>query len=178
MKRSKTGLLFLLAVVCMTACNPALNWRQLSLDSARVQLLLPCKADHASREVTLRAAKQDIPATLQLQGCEASGMQFTFGQMKVPQEMSATTAMAAWKLASLAPLQIEGDKDHPSAWQLQGAREEPRPMRTKVITNKHQAQFVWFSYGDTIYQAAVYGNSREKDLPDAAETYFSGIKLP
>lgn len=160
------------------ACSPALNWRQLSLDSGRVQVLLPCKPDHASRDVNLRADEQELSVTLQLQGCEASGMQFTFGHMTVPEGMPLSATIAAWRLASLAPLQLVGDKGQQSDWQLQGARVEPLPTRTRVMTNKHQAQLVWFAHGQNIYQAAVYGNSLDKGLPEAAETYFSGIKLP
>jgi hypothetical protein len=178
MTRSKISALYLLSALCLGACSPALNWRQLSLDSGRVQVLLPCKPDQASRDVRLRADKQELSVTLQLQGCEASGMQFTFGYMTVPEGMQFSAAMAAWRLASLAPLQLVGDKAHQSDWQLQGARVEPLPTRTHVMTNKHQAQFVWFAHGQNIYQAAVYGKHLDKGLPEAAETYFSGIKLP
>lgn len=178
MTRSKFSVPCLLSVAYLVACSPALNWRQLSIDSGRVQVLLPCKPDHASRDVTLRAVKQEMSVTLKLQGCEASGMQFTFGHMTVPDGMQSSAAMAAWRLASLAPLQGNGDLDQTVNWQLQGARVDPLPTRTRVVTSKHQAQFVWFAQGPNLYQAAVYGNYLDKDLPEAAETYFSGIKLP
>jgi len=50
--------------------------------------------------------------------------------------------------------------------------------RVRVMTAAHQVQWAWFADGNTIYQAAVYGKAKEKELPEAAETYFSGIKLP
>lgn len=178
MKRSKSSALCLLFVGCLVACSPALNWRQLSIDSGRVQVLLPCKPDQASRDVTLRVGKQEVSVTLNLQGCEASGMQFTVGHMAVPEGMQSSQAVLAWRLASLAPLQINGDKDQPVNWQLQGARVDPLPTRMRVMTSNHQAQFVWFAQGPNIYQAAVYGNNLDKGLPEAAETFFSGIKLP
>ena len=178
MTRSKFRAFYLLWVIGLAACNPALNWRQLSLDSGRVQVLLPCKPDHASRDVYLRADKQNVSGGLQLQGCEASGMQFTFGHMVVPEGVQPAAAMAAWRVASLAPLQLDGDKEQPVNWQLQGARVDPLPISVRVMTHKHQAQFVWFAHGQNIYQAAVYGNNLDKGLPEAAETYFSGIKLP
>jgi len=178
MTRSKISALLLLSALCVVACSPALNWRQLSLDSGRVQVLLPCKPDRGSRDVNLRADKPGLPVALQLQGCEASGMHFTFGYMTVPEGMSVSGAMAAWRLASLAPLQLGDKTSQPSDWQLQGARVETPPIKTRVMTNKHQAHFVWFAHGQNIYQAAVYGTNLEKGLPEAAETYFSGIKLP
>jgi hypothetical protein len=178
MTLSKICAFCLLASVGLVACSPALNWRQLTIDSGDVQLLLPCKPDKARREVTLRVAMQEVPATLELQGCEASGMQFTFGQIQVPQGLQASAAVHAWRLASLAPLQIGGEKDQPGDWRLIGARVDPPPTRTRVMSAKHQAQFVWFAHGSNIYQAAVYGSNLDKGLPEAAETYFSGIKLP
>jgi hypothetical protein len=178
MTRSKFSALCLFSVACVAACSPALNWRQLSADSGRVQVLLPCKPEQATRQVSLRVGTQDVPAKVQLQGCEASGMQFTLAYMTVPEGMQLSAAMAAWRLASLAPLQLGGDKDQQGDWQLQGARADPTPIKTRVMTNKHQAQFVWFAHGQNIYQAAVYGNNLDKGLPEAAETYFSGIKLP
>ena len=178
MTQSKISALYLFSALSLLACSPALNWRQLSLDSGRVQVLLPCKPDQASRDVNLRADKQELSVTLQLQGCEASGMQFTFGHMTVPEGMQSSAAMAAWRLASLAPLQLGDDKGQQMKWQLLGARVDPPPTRTRVMTNKHQAQFVWFAHGQNVYQAAVYGSNFDKGLPEAAETYFSGIKLP
>lgn len=178
MTRSKISALFLLSALSLWACSPALNWRQLSLDAGRLQVLLPCKPDQASRDVSLRADKQDVFVALQLQGCEASGMQFTFGYMTVPEGMQLSTAIAAWRFASLAPLQLGGEMSQSSNWQLQGALLDPAPSITRVMTNKHQAQFVWFAHGQNIYQAAVYGGNHNKGLPEAAETYFSGIKLP
>ena len=167
-----------LSLVTVLGCSPALNWRQLSLDAGRVQILLPCKPDQASRDVPLRIGVKDVAVPMHLQGCEASGMQFTFGQMTVPEGMPLSTAMTAWRLASLAPLQLGGDKDQLGTWQLQGAQVDPAPTRTRVRTDRHQVEIAWFAYGQTIYQAAVYGASQDKTLPEAAETYFSGIKLP
>ena len=178
MTRSKFSALYLLSALTLWACSPALNWRQLSLDSGRVQILLPCKPDQASRDVRLRAGNQDLSVTLQLQGCEASDMQFTFAYMTVPEGMQLSAAIAAWRLASLAPLQTSEGKDQPNDWQLKGAGIDPAPSRMRVTTNKHQAQFIWFAHGQHIYQAAVYGGNLNKGLPEAAETYFSGIKLP
>ena len=178
MTLSKISAFCLLTAFGLVACSPALNWRQLAIDSGDVQLLLPCKPYKARREVRLRAGMQEVPATLELQGCEASGMQFTFGQIQVPQGLQASSAIEAWRLASLAPLQLGAEKDQPGDWPLVGARVDPPPTRTRLMSTKHQAQFVWFAHGQNIYQAAVYGNNHDKGLPEAAETYFSGIKLP
>ena len=168
----------LFAILFISGCSPALNWRQLNVFAEQVQLLMPCKPDQASREVSLRVNNQDVPVNLQIQGCEASGMQFTVGQMPLPDGMPAMDAITAWRLASLAPLQLVDAKPTQIIWQLPGALDVPSPSRTHVMSSKHQAQFVWFAHKNNVYQAAVYGNKQDKGLPDAAETYFSGVRLP
>jgi hypothetical protein len=37
---------------------------------------------------------------------------------------------------------------------------------------------VWFVHAQRVYQAAVYGDAKAAQLNEAAEIYFSGIKLP
>ena len=159
-------------------CTPALNWRQVNVDTTGVTVLLPCKPDHATRTVALRVASQDMGTNLSLHGCEASNMQFTVGVMLVPSGLPMDEAMAAWRLASLAALDAEPNQALPVAWPLKGAKLQTLPVRAHVVTPTHQAQWAWFADGNKIYQAAVYGKATEKNLPDAAETYFSGIKLP
>jgi hypothetical protein len=62
-------------------------------------------------------------------------------------------------------------------WSLKGALQTPASERVQVQTVQHQVQMLWFVVADQIYQAAVYGKPNEKQLPDAAETYFTGIEL-
>ncbi len=165
-------------LVCALGCTPALNWRQVATDDAQVQLLLPCKPDQATRDVVLFAGGQEVSTTLTLQGCEAGGMQFTFGQMSHPIGVTSTEVLAAWRLASLAPLNASPGEALPEVWQLKGVDIAPPAVRTRVSTDTHQVQWVWFVHADKIYQAAVYGKPKDKGLPEAAETYFSGIQVP
>jgi glucose/arabinose dehydrogenase len=174
----RTGLT--LICLCLSACTPALNWRQVSQDGASVQLLFPCKPDQASREVPLNAGEPAVAGTLSLQGCEASGMQFTFAQLRVPTGVTPAEALKNWRLASLAPLQAQAAPADAMSdeWVVKGAHMAPAPVRTRVLNDKHQAHFVWFASADHLYQAAVYGQPKDKGLTEAAETFFSGIKLP
>ena len=179
MTRRVTRSISLLALAAaLGACTPALNWRQLSADTSGVTWLMPCKPDQATRPVTLRVANQDVQTSLSLQGCEASNMQFTFGQMVVPQGLTAGDAIRAWRLASVAPLDAVPTDVLTQTWAIQGANAQTPTVRAQVVTGMHQVQWVWFADDNKIYQAAVYGKPKAKGLPEAAETYFSGIKLP
>ena len=173
--RSILGLVLAFALV---SCTPALNWRQVNADTSGVAVLMPCKPDKATRNVALRVAAKDVQTSLSLHGCEASNMQFTFGQMVVPSGLSVEKAIHAWRLASVAALNATPSDAVSQDWSIQGASHPAVSARAHAVTDVHQVQWVWFAFGNKIYQAAVYGNNKDKGLPEAAETYFSGIKLP
>jgi hypothetical protein len=98
--------------------------------------------------------------------------------MVVPQGLSADEAIHAWRLASVAALNATPSDAVSQDWSIKGASNPVVSARVHAVTDVYQVQWVWFAYGNKIYQAAVYGNAKDKGLPEAAETYFSGIKLP
>jgi hypothetical protein len=158
----------------MVGCTNALNWRKATVNNERVQLLMPCKPDQASREMQIGP---DVRVSLTLKGCEASGMHFTMAHMQVPQGMASTDVLKKWQKASLASMQAGPQDVVAMNWPLKGAQQAALPERVRVQNGQHRVQMVWFVLADQIYQAAVYGHSKEKQLPDAAETYFTGIEL-
>ena len=160
------------------ACTPALNWREVRFESSDASVLMPCKPDQASRTIALQAHGQGVPASLQLFGCEAGDMQFTFGQISLPPGVSASDAIHAWQQASLAPLNAAPSDAVNDAFAVKGALLSPAPIRRRLKTNHHQVQWLWWARGDMVYQVAVYGNVKTKAFDDASEVYFSGIKLP
>ncbi|WP_310625630.1 hypothetical protein [Limnohabitans sp.] len=174
----KYWMLLLALATTLYGCTPALNWRQVNTNASGLTVLLPCKPDHATRMVMMRVVSSDVETSLSLQGCEASNMQFTFGDMAVPLGLTTTEAIQAWRLASLAALHRPPTDAVPQSWAMSGPPAQTLAVRANVVTEKIQVQRAWFAYGGKIYQAAVYGSAKEKGLSDAAETYFSGIKLP
>lgn len=160
------------------ACTPALNWREVRLESADASLLMPCKPDQASRPIALQAKGAGVSANLQLLGCEASEMQFTIGQINLPPDLTATDAIRAWQQASLAPLNAAPSDAKDDAFELKGALSAPQPVRRSLKTATHQVQWVWWARGHTVFQVAVYGDTKTKAFDDTAELYLSGIKLP
>jgi hypothetical protein len=172
------SILWFVLALTLVACTPALNWRQVNVDASDVMVFLPCKPDQATRTVALRVVNQDVETSLSLYGCEASQMHFTFGHMEAQQGLSAEESVSAWRLASLAALNVKPSDATSQDWAIQGVSDHGVSARTLVLTGTHQVQWVWFAYDNKIYQAAVYGKTKDKGLPEAAETYFSGIKLP
>jgi hypothetical protein len=162
----------------ITACTPALNWREVRFDAGDVQALMPCKPDQAMRQIFLQEGSDTVPANLQLQGCEASDLQFTFAQITLPSGVLPTTALTAWRQASLAPLAVPFESAQSRDWALTGALTIPQAIRVQVKNGPYQAQLGWFARGNKLYQVAVYGAAQTKSFDDTAEVYFSGIKLP
>jgi hypothetical protein len=159
-------------------CTPALNWREVRFEDGIVTALMPCKPDAGQRDVTLKSGDRSGVASLQMRGCEASDFQFTLGQMTLPADMTPIEAMAAWRLASLAPLNVSPAEASAQPWVLRGADAMPTPLKTQVMTPSHRVQWVWFARDGKVYQAGVYGQAQASKLDAVAEEYFAGIKLP
>jgi len=87
-------------------CSPALNWREVQLDTAGVQALLPCKPDHAVREVQLAGGVR----SMEMLGCEAAGATFTVAVLQVAPEqaISVKAALQASDKASHSYYQTHG----------------------------------------------------------------------
>ena len=166
-----------LGMSLLMACTPALNWREVRFDAGDVLALMPCKPDTATREIRLQAGTSAAAATLQLQGCEAADLQFTFGQITLPPGVLPETALNGWVQASLAPL-AASDKDWQlRPWALPGALSAPSARVVNVKTAAHWAQLGWFVRGERLYQVGVYAAVKNKSFDDTADVYFSGIKL-
>ena len=164
--------------VYLLGCTPELNWRETRFDNGALVTLMPCKPDRANRAVPLRVDNVQMTSELKMQGCEAHNMQFTLSQMLVPTAMDAQLALAAWRDASLAALGQETRKAQFTDWALKGADAHVKPVQLAVETETHRVVFGWFMHDSHMYQAAVYGDTKQRDLKETAETYFSGIQLP
>ncbi len=160
----------------MSACTPALNWREVRFDQGRLVGWLPCKPDRAQRAVDLGGQAGE----LSMLGCAADDLDFTLGQLTLPAGLSAEQALQAWKVASLASLQANPATPTES-WALAGAAPVPAP--TRMLAQGRQgvtAQWAWFAYDGHLYQAGVYTRSARSTRPaqEAMQVFLSGFKLP
>ena len=153
---------------CVTACTPALNWREATVD--RVAVLLPCKPDRAQR--TVRLADQDVQLTMA--GCEAGGALFAVSHLRVPQERAQET-VAAWRKVTLAnmqagaPIDVPLGRGMPNVVVQRIAAKGKRPDGSPI-----QAQLAWMASGADVFHLAVYA---DRLTPDMLDNLFSGIKL-
>jgi hypothetical protein len=166
---------WLLAVLAVVACSPALNWRQAPLGG--LTFSLPCKPDKAERAVPL--AGRTLP--LAMQGCEAGGALFAISRAQVGDATAVPAVLQAWRVSALAALRAEPGADRnveaPSYAGLPGLASAQwlqvsgqRPHGGAV-----QAQLGWLVLGSDIYHLAVYADRLDADM---TEPFFTDISTP
>ncbi|WP_353134565.1 hypothetical protein [Limnohabitans sp.] len=112
-----------------------------------------------------------------MQACEAGKMNFALAELNVPPNASTKELRDSWRLASLASLQATEAQTISEPRLIKGGNPS-QALMTRVTTNTHRAQFVWFITEQTIYQAAVYAKPSDKGFAEAADTFISGIQWP
>ena len=162
----------LVAMVCLTACNPTFNWRDVRLDGTRLALLMPCKPDSAQKTVPLAGQ----PTELMLLSCDAGGMTFAVATADVKDASKVSATLAQWQIATLANMKAEPGTPS-AAFKLPGSANGGGLVRAIGQRANGQAvssQAVYFAQGSQVFQAVMYA---DKLSPDVAETFFSGLKF-
>jgi hypothetical protein len=135
--------------------------------------MIPCKPDVAQREVSLGGVNTE----LHLHSCDNQGLRFALAWVAVPSTVDAQQLMAQWQKASAQSLQsaqapqvmslsaVSG-ATHTAWWSMQG-----RDHRGQAV----QSQTVYFTDGQRVYQAAVYGPTWDES---PVAPFWEGLKLP
>ena len=178
MPKIRTVLCTLAVAALSSACTPSLNWREVRFDDGGLVVLLPCKPDKATRDITLAHEGQVMSTQLSMQGCETAELQFTLSQMAIAPPLDAKQVMAAWRVASISAVGAQLQDATVQNESLGPAQAAVTALRSQVQTPQHEAQWLWFGEGRFIYQLAVYGAAKDKSLDPVAHVYFSGVKLP
>jgi hypothetical protein len=165
------------ATLALAACSPTFNWREVPIADDGLVVLLPCKADRADRALPLGAESVQVD----MAGCETGGATFAVAHASAGSSAQAEAWLAAWRAAmrsQLADAQVtEG------AAALQRATLAPAPARLDAQPAQKGAapvQVLWFAQSQkdgsvALYQATVLGRPSS---PEAAKTFFEGLRLP
>jgi hypothetical protein len=167
--------LFCALLLLITACTPALNWRDVRLESAdgsALKAALPCKPDAATRKQQLGGIQVD----LSMMGCVVNDATFTLSRIPVLDPLSAPKVLAAWQAAAVANMKAVATPTIPAI--VAGAGAWPPAARVTLAGVTTQAQIIWFakqsSTGLTLYQAALYSKQPSNE---AATTFFESLQL-
>jgi hypothetical protein len=172
-------------ILLLSACTPALNWRDVRLESAdgsALKAALPCKPDNATRKQQL----SDIQVNLSMMGCVANETTFTLSRIPLANPLDAPKVLAAWQAAAKTNVSVKQEKDRLVGDRLvpiispkvSGAGAWPPTTRVTLTGTANQAHMLWFAKqtatGVTLYQAALYG---KQPSGEAITTFFESLEL-
>jgi hypothetical protein len=161
-----------LAAWGVAACSPTFNWRELRLDGAPLQALLPCKPESANRSVPMLGQ----PTELHMHSCEAGGLTFAVAWAELADAGRVGEALDQWQSASLAAIRVAPDAGQPWTAQIAGAS-TVRGLNAQGSDHQGralQSRVAYFAQGNKVYQAAIYG---PKIPTEAGSTFFDGLSF-
>jgi len=157
----------------LSACTPALDWREVRLPDSQLKLLMPCKPVRQERRISL--AGQEMPWTLHV--CSADGVSWAVGTAslqdpaKIPRTLAALAEAAQANLGSgvgtTSKLHVPGATvyDGQVRRQLKGQRSDGAGI---------EMQLAVFARGLQVYQVSVLAAA----LPEeAAETFIGSLRF-
>ncbi len=169
---------FVAASIALAACSPTFNWRDAPVGDAGVIVLLPCKPDHATRQVPL--GTEAVP--VDMAGCKAGGATFAVAHATASSAEQAESWMRAWRAAIRTRLASTQVVEAPAAVPRAAASPAPARLDTQgppAESRGEAAHVLWFAQqrpdGMAIYQATVLGSPSSSD---ALATFFEGIRIP
>ena len=157
----------------LSACSPALDWRQLHPDGWGLAVSMPCRPANLARQVPLAGA----PVELRLLACSADGHTFAIASADMADPARVDPALQALGAAALANVQGRVDAEQPAAvpgmtpypgsrrWQVTGRLPDGAAVREQVLV---------FAHGLRVFQATVVGPRADDGV---AKPYFDSIEV-
>lgn len=193
------------ALACgLSACSPALNWRQVDLAEADgLRTRLPCKPDRIER--VLRLEGVESPQRLVMWSCEAAGARWVVSAIRVrsvhelsqvlrawsaatqanlawadrrARQLDPAASAPAWRLLEEAAVNVAGMTPHPDAraWRVEGLKpQEGGGSQASGVDAWH------FSHGLTVVQAAVWQGAQplpRENNEDAVTIFRQSLHFP
>ncbi|WP_374674357.1 hypothetical protein [Ideonella sp.] len=171
------------AACALSACAPALDWREARLPGAGLVATFPCRPVAQERRVPL--AGQEV--TLVLHACEAAGTTFAVGLADVGDPRRVGPVLQALRTASVDKLGAPGAASESAAasgsaagmpWSVPGATPQAQAVRMQWSGAPGQPagwrmQTALFGRGTWVVQATWLGT-----LPAAqADPFFDGLRF-
>ncbi len=159
-------------LLSLSACSPALNWRQTSPQASGVTLLFPCRPDKDERTIRLGSSS----LRMQMHACRAGDAAFSLAFVDVADAAQVGAVLAALRAAAQANL---GGPATAEPWRARGATPNEQSMLVRIDghlpdgTNvvEHAAFFV---KGMRLYQATALGGPLDAD---ALASFFDSIQV-
>jgi hypothetical protein len=157
----------------LSACAPALDWREVRPAGTQLQLLFPCKPTSQQRTVSLAAA----PLSLTLQACQAGGLTWALSHADVVNPTRVAPALVELKAAAMSKI---GPPTAPwAALATPGTTPNAQSGLAKFAAQGPDKQAVQmhvavFAHGTQVFQATVLGQTVSAE---AANAFFSSMRV-
>ncbi|MEW6559821.1 MAG: hypothetical protein AB1412_06430 [Pseudomonadota bacterium] len=168
--------LSLAAAALLSACSPALDWRDVRPKDINILLTYPCKTEQIAQDVVLAGQKVKMSMT----GCVADKMTFALAHAQLPDPALAAKALGQLHQAAIG--NVHGKVTHsapdipknatpglPDSLDLRidGQTPDGKPVRERVLL---------FSQGNSVYQITAFAPTPDfKD--EAAQTFVESVNL-
>ncbi len=141
--------------LAVSACSPALDWREMRPEGSAAQVMFPCKPELQTRP------------HMGLARCEAAGLEFSLSWAELPDPTQAGAALKQMR-ESLLP-KLGGTPEAPQAFVARGMTPQPEAL-TQRISGKRSAHLAVFVRGARVYQLLMSGPR----VDEAAWEAFAG----
>jgi hypothetical protein len=165
---------WLVALLALAGCSPALDWRESRPEGSAAQLMFPCKPASHARRVTLAGANVEMS----MFACSAGGTTYalTFADLRDPGLVTPAldelaTALATHLRASAPaasqPIAVRGMTPNARAarWSVAGQLPDGRAVQERAAL---------FAHGTRIYQATMLGPAIDAE---AEQTFFGALRV-
>jgi hypothetical protein len=160
----------------LSACSPALDWRQVRPQDTGVTMMFPCKPVSQARQLTLA----DQTVRLALHACSADGHTWGLAEADTGDPTRVTAALRALQQGVVA--NVEGKAEAPQALAVRGATPNEASLRQRVQGRRPDGsevvvESVVFAHGTRVYQATVLGPAPRRLASDAVDTFFTALRV-
>jgi hypothetical protein len=155
--------LILLPLLCLSACAPRLDWREVRPAGAGLLALFPCKPEVESRSQ---------PVAMGLAVCEAAGQRFSVSWADVAEPAQVAPALQQMREALAAKLAARPSAAQ--ALQVPGMTPNPQAQQQVLEGGAQGARVAVFARGLRVYQATLLGAQAEAG---AWDTFSVGLRL-
>jgi hypothetical protein len=155
-----------LAVLCLAACAPELDWREFVSPEGRYAVLLPGRPAREAREVPLAGAK----VTMHMTSVQVSGLAFGIGYADLPPGSDGERALAEGRDALVRNIGGRATAERPVA--IDGGRGIEFQAEGSAQGNPMRIAARLAIAGDRFYQVVLVGRAERAGAVDP--TLFPG----
>jgi hypothetical protein len=175
--------------LCLSACTPTFNWRELTVPDTALQALLPCKPDSVTREVDMGPPERPLRLPLTMLGCATGDATFAIATVTLPpsSQDSPQLVLDQWRVANLAAFKSAYGQDPtvniaPFLIVKNGASTGNASPRAQKVTASGvdatgrgmRSHALYFAEGQNLFYAVILSPHISAEVDDS---FFSGLSL-